>query len=917
MENMKQLVLVPPMSEPLQKLHEVLNGISVDESIEISLIDDSLELNQFIGSSDQCLVLFSNAKKCAVFLQENRLELAKNHTKVILLSAKEIPTKTLSKFLKLGLTDSILETSPPKTLLYKIKLLLRSIRSTSLTPENKDQIIKNTNTDAPVAKKEENAQKESEENLNNLGEDRLKNKKKNGKQESVEEEGPLKGKSNYTEAAIDSNWASKRKKDAEKNSDNGPEDLKTDSTNNKSEDLYYRGLTKKKSETELEEEKNRNKRITLKTVADDLGEKKRKNIDLQLDPADVDKDKSNYIEEEEGDLRLQKKNHNFDLEEDEPITKNQQLSEIEKAEKQKKELEELEEIIEEAKKRHAENASDLAGHYKGKVSKSEEEINNDFTDEKENYDNSEKNKKNKNINLELIETPLEKPQEMEDEEDNGKDPFEGQVDKINTNMTSDNGKADRINTLMHGQFEKNNQKDNTLDDSQNEDRDKENKKNEEDEDDKKDKDETKQNSKKDNNNKKGLDLTEENADLHSKSDLNLEDEKNSSDLNKKELEVNLEDEKNSRKKMAKIELVDDDREDELAMNKNKNDLSLNRKNDIDLDLENNDKKKTHTGKVEKVDSFYRGLDNKKNEQNWDNLNNKDQSTNYGNEKGPRSKNNDDQNTQKDDAGETTIDYRKLKKEFDNISKNKTSREEEEEVLNKNKTNNLNNSEDSGTFKVIEIDARGFEFSIDIVNLIYQKDSKAIDFYKKISMELITQYKAFPLFYSYKTTTQQHTESFDSFNQFDNSVISQELKEWWDHTKSDQELFKHYFEKSMTTWICRTIPDKSGNGHFWEDVELPSWANNELRDKKVEMVFPYFDGIERMGTAVLFFPEGVNSSKEKSIMVTLELLRTIFLDSIQRKNASKNEPLSTDHEKQEVKNNIVSMFSGLFKRNKAS
>ena len=157
MENKKQLIIIPPMSEALKKLNEVLEGISADENMEISIIDDLKELTQFLGTTGQCIILASNAKKCATFLQENKSILAKHHCKTILFTPKEIPMKTLTKFTKIGLTESILESLPPKTFLYKVKLLLRSIK-TAKPQDDGDKLVKSLE-----AKAQEEAEKEVKE----------------------------------------------------------------------------------------------------------------------------------------------------------------------------------------------------------------------------------------------------------------------------------------------------------------------------------------------------------------------------------------------------------------------------------------------------------------------------------------------------------------------------------------------------------------------------------------------------------------------------------------------------------------------------------------------------------------------------------------------------------------------------------
>ena len=267
-----------------------------------------------------------------------------------------------------------------------------------------------------------------------------------------------------------------------------------------------------------------------------------------------------------------------------------------------------------------------------------------------------------------------------------------------------------------------------------------------------------------------------------------------------------------------------------------------------------------------------------------------------------------------DYGENTIDYRKLKEEFDNISSSGQSSDENNDA--QKTTNNLDKNEDEGSFRVIEVDSRGFDFAINIINLIYLKESKAIDYYKTISLELITNYKAYPVFYSYKTSDSKHIEAFDSFSHFSTSVVSTELKEWWLGLKTQDDILSYYFSKNMTTWLCREIDSKSGHdAEFWDDVELPKWAENELTDKKVEFIFPYYDGVDRMGVAVVFFPLGLNPKIEKGLNTTLELIRTILLEGLQRTTTNQTKEIIENKIPTEEKK-VLSIFSGLFNRNKA-
>ena len=118
---------------------------------------------------------------------------------------------------------------------------------------------------------------------------------------------------------------------------------------------------------------------------------------------------------------------------------------------------------------------------------------------------------------------------------------------------------------------------------------------------------------------------------------------------------------------------------------------------------------------------------------------------------------------------------------------------------------------------------------------------------------------------------------------------------------------------MYTWRCPEIVEK---GSIWEDVELPSWAKNELGDKRVELAFPYFDGVDRMGLALVNFHEGIRPEDEHAILTTLEMARHLLLDTIQRQKAP--EAITSSEEEtpiEEQPNKVLGFFGGLFGKKK--
>jgi hypothetical protein len=910
MENKKQLLVIPPMSEPLQKLNEVLNGIATDENIEISIIDDLKELGQFIGSSGQCLVAFSNAKKCATFLQENRFAIAKTHTKVILLTPKEIPAKTLVKFTKIGLTESILENSPPKTLLYKVKLLLRSIKSSGGSEEKELAVKTMGDTGAAQAqsKGEMNSDKlQTEEgSVNYLAEERAKFKKEQEEAEAVNYGENLKGKPTEQEEAIDTHWKSKRKKDEINHEDAEPDYSKVEVEDSEDIDMYYRG---KKKSNELDiiagEEVSKRKRNEELPEEEDLIGKKINTTELDLGPGE--KEKRQKLREDESENYLMKKtSDSFTLEaaEEKPVQK--QLTEEEEEEIKRKEMLELEALFEEAKKRQEAQAAEvLGGHYKGKLTGAGlDEDEPELKEEKKEYDNSDLYSKEKSFELDLEPAEKEEKRRMQEEEvDQEEKERNGYGEKIDENMSSDEGSTDHIETMMKGGLGKDDSKNISTYDTVEKKRTKEEMDEEEVEPTKKTK----------------LDLASADVENHKKK---LDNEENEAAEREKSFDLNLapgdsegykreklqddDKEESEREAQTKLKLLDGDREDRKGEKLEVEDDNIHYKklDKTELDIDGK-KERRADGRVDKIDTFYRSGESKKKEHDWD-LEEKNKNINLALDKVARRGPDAVGKKESVDLGEQTIDYRRLKEEFDAISRGGESSDGGPGSGSSAKAPG-EEGEDS-SFKVIEIDPAGFDFAIEVLNMIYQKELKPEDFYKAISEELLSTYHAYPVFYSYKPNDKKHIESYDSILKAPLNAENEAVKNWWLEHKKDEAVLTDAQSKTMATWACREMS--------WEDVELPTWAENELRTKKVELIYPYYDGVDRMGLAMVYFPDGLNPKHAKGIEVTLEMARTLMLDIVQRKSAPVSREEEPVTEEASEKKNILNVFSGFFKGKKA-
>ena len=902
MENKKQLILIPPMSEALKKLYEVLTTISEDENVEISIIDDLKELSQFIATTGQCLILASNAKKCANFLQENRFILAKYHCKTILFTPKEIPSKTLVKFTKIGLTESILENSPPKTFLYKIKLQLRSIK-TNNAQEDSEKFIKSLeNNKMQNSENSDFDLKEKNFTENNIIDDEM-NKKNlfQANDQVLDYSDKLKEKIKLEEESIDTNWKTERKKDI--NIDFTKEKETPVDSAIASIDMYLRGKNKLDSMLEFDEE--------------DLGKSKKFEIvNLDPDPAK----KSSYADViEEGSMKQKRLNHPpLQLEDQEKKA----IAEIDlfiESRKNKKSFDEIDsdldidlnrrrqQNLEEEAKTKDKMIEDIGGYLKGKLNtdiRSDEEIDNKS---RKDYDNSEIHKEanSQDFDLDLL------TEDEQASEKNSNDPLldnvhDGLVDKIDSNMIGDSGTVDKIRTRMNGTSDRSNKPQQDEEDMLTYGRKKENTDIEE-EDSKKEKHLSNELEIEDTDSiEKTHDGDDEIEFKDSHEDIELLDDDNDNDNKETDDSANTLKE-HDRKKQISLE-IQLEKSAAKTTTENEEDSSFDSRDSSSLKQEKNGNK-IHDGHVEQIDSFYRGGESKKKDQNWDNLTDKKNTTQsvFSSKKSGMTL----MTAEQKEYDETTIDYRKLKEEFDLMYNGDPTINNIDNSYNVN--SNLKNNEDGGSFKVLEINPLSLDFSINIINSILNKDIKSKQIFAMLTDELINHYHCFPVFYKYSLSDKKFSEIFNSFLEIHDNRVSSEKKSWWSEFKNDTNLFEHYHKKTMTTWRC---PEIVNDGVIWEDVELPSWAQQELTNKHIELIFPYFDGLDRMGLAVAIFPEGINPKAVNGLLTVLEMARTLFLDTIERyKVVQEKEVISTKEETQ--KKTVLSFFNGLFGKKKAS
>lgn len=929
MENKKALVIIPPYSEPLKKLGEILSTPEEAAAIDIYVLEDLKEAGQLIPTLGQCLIVIANAKKCALFLQENRWAISKNHSKVILMTPKEIPQKTLMKFLKIGLTEVILETLPPKSLLYKIKLLLRSVKGQENKKEETINVksmldmaqVKNADEQQRIEKgiiadSTSSDQKNDQEKKMNLEEDSesfdyLKAKKKNQQDENV----------------IDTHWKSKRN-DNQLELEDGEESEKK---KNESEEIstYYKNERSTNLDLDfVDNDKMKGKGSKAEDESEFSIEKLKQSALSEIELEDSSRNKKEHAQHEQDEdddiYAVEKKEQTIMLEdaEDKPSQSAEESIDSKKARPQKEET--TLDLEKEKKSDEEENLNHIDSYYKGKLQKNETILEIDeeeYTDKK--TQENEKEEKEKNKTKEESDFALEDSdqyknrEELSDTETNKNAKQKTLQDEVNddaymrgklspnTQLDLTDGENDnKNNSLLNEENLKERKSDKMLSETE------------------EDRDVYKKSSATfaaddDNaNNEKAEDLDELSDDeslkqkLSREMDLEFEASQNSDD-DKEDNEGNRE-KANKLQRLALSEEKEFSHERESLLKEEEENPQLKKLKNTQFELESAERHNEGNANVEHLDKYMRSRSSKSEDQDWD-LGSKKKDTTFSLEKGKAGQVDLNLLPQFKDAGEQTIDYRKLKEEFELLKEGVNLPPDELEKL--RKMIRGESEEDDSSHRVYVPEPKGVDFLMEMAIDFYDPSIKPRELFEKIAKKIHAQ-KGYATFLQYSKPN-DIKEVFTIFQLTEANLISDEHRTRFLEMKKESDFFKSQAGYSLANWRCHEILDK--NNKPWEDTELPSWATNELQNKAVEYIYPMFDGLDRMGHIYVWFPDGIKYEEAKYIDMILEASRALYLDQIIRSSKNNNNRSEDENSNDDLgdgkKGGILSGITSLFGKKK--
>lgn len=897
----KPLIFLKPLSPTLQKLKEVIEENAEAEGIEVFEVDSLEEIGQLLPNLGQCLTLVASPKKCAMMLQANRKIVKQLQSKTILLSPKSIPRKTLDKFMKVGLTECVVEPVNPKTLLYKVRLQLRSI----VVKNDEEEEMNNRLSESSHMQDEVDAKAKMRAEkgviMDEEAEDLYAREKKERAEEVEIEREDKKKKNNYKEEAIDG---------------------------------FYKGKSKKAEEVSLDEEDSSKKKGYQEEAIDGHYKGKKSQAEEVLDGSMGGKKKAKQeaFEEDEPIEKLKKPTLNIEGPEDLARGLEQELLE-EEAKSLKKKIGPTLDIEEEEKSpKEKGDVEDLGGHYKGKIGKSldleddkdpllqeeeQEEVaiekrkkrmaltleedkgEGEFLDEREEEDFSPlKNKKKANLQLteddpEFLDKNEEAPINEEKEkkkaklnivEDSEKDPIKREAfqESEREGKNHDN-KADHLDGYLRGGAAK----------------------------------------------KPTLE-TEEDEDLYhdaereelikakkeKKANLTLEDEEKDPLHGEKEYDEDLNEFKKKKKSLSLEE--DGDYSKEPLSKKNEEERERRKssfvedssdgysrgKGSSELDKHQDSHNRTNA-RADKIKTHYSSKESlKHNEDDWGN--------GFGKEKKQDlefdSQNKDEKELiiKKDDLGEQTIDYGQLKKQFedisidgvrnkkkeygifDNVAKIKTYRkrvmsldgtpeEMEFEEVHEDKI-------EIESHQVFEPTSLGMEIAVQVLNHYYAEDVDSWKLCHFIHQKVKEQFKGDTIFYSFKdSAVSKAFYNGHIINSVGEEPIKPKESELEELTRLERKEVEKDYEADLKEYQRElTLIQTQWNEKYgprlneWKEFKTPSWKDHTFQDPINEFIFPFYEGVTLMGLAVFIPTEGFSELNAESLEAVFEVARGIII-----------------------------------------
>jgi len=909
-DNKRPLIFIPPLSESLIKLKEVCEQTAEQDGIEIFEVEKIQELAQLMGQMGPSLMIYSNPKKCALALQINRNVIRKLQAKTVLLVQKPIPSKTLDKFMKVGLTDCIVEPIPPKTLLYKIKLLIKALPS--IDDGNADYRTITTDMKEKAAKemqlKEGKAGKGSDQQ-----EQEIHSKKVAGVIGEMADD-PKMMQEGESEENIETHYKGKVKtEDDLEDLDDVRKSIEDEVTQNDSYiESFYKGKTggegldveddTSKTKNKLEEDLSEDEISMLKQgisldVEDDLYKKNKKDdgedvplqeiarkkkgstLDVQGEESGHDKGEG-QVDHIETHYKSERQTDSLDIEDDQDLLGNKGQADVIEgpiiAKRKPKDELEIEDDLYSFKEKDEELSADEERKKKALAELDIQDDSQASPDSDGKVDHIEKYYKNKKKNAETqldIENdsnPLKKEKAEEEGPDldflnsssNGlevEDDSDTKHDEGEHTSESKSQKLKKVNSLdvQEDLYKKKKLKDEESADFSGK-------------------------------KKKNLNpLAVEDNSLYDKELKDDEADASDVDFLKRAQGLDVEDDLNAQMKMTA--------EEKEEFKKRKKLDALN----VDDDMKNGAPRQLR--KVDHIEKYYGTKKKQLEDPNWDGLVKKTEKE----ELQVKEKNFEEKSLiiSKEDLGEQTIDYSKIKEEFESMgggysSNLKTRYEIQEdgkakdsavytrgpggellgpEELSKEGVVDGDEEEDEAA-TIYAPDSKGLENAIRALYLYEDSEAKPEDIIKYIAKTLNQKWGARTTFFTWDANSSTPNEMFNGHLLFNHFESESESSDGID-TLDAKEQWTNYMLQNISQW---------------KESKLPLWSDETFQAQDIQFIYPYFEGTSSMGLAACDIPGKFNASWAPAVEILLESARSLYLSKYHQSGNAVGKPKNKEN-----------------------
>jgi hypothetical protein len=898
----KALIFVYPLSESMRELKQIMEENDQEENVDIFDVDLISEIDQLLPTLGPSLTLVSQPKKCAQMLKDNRKIIKKFQSKVLLLTTKLVSRKIYDKLRKIGLTEQVQEPVLPKTLLFKVRLLLRSLKDIEDTEKQKQGKIKvKTSEFESTSEGDESGLRLEKGVLAEIEVDEDSGSKNAKFDLVIDESGDGGGtkdvdlklelgeSSSFSDHNDGFNALDGGNSKLEIHADSMALDIDSDETFQQHTKLGDLNLEQAKDNDDgsfdlnieqsvLSEAEKVNLDIEAGTKGDASGP-----TELDLDPALSSLNNKMNLDDlvNKDENHAKKENVSLDLDELEKEAK-AQMEEVEPAAKSSEALGDLDFDLDGGSLNSDEVLGDLnleEGKSKNKV---DEELNLDMDDGKS-HDNEELG----NLDLEASKKDIEEEIESLDLEAGSSTNEEDVLGELDLEDGQSLDKNVNDFDLEEGEQKKRHQDTELgLEESS-----------------KKEKSSTEL----DLEEVGGLSKNEEDLDLNLESDsqslsdqdVQLEiDSDNNVKNNETELDLESSGPLSMNEKGAELELEEGDsgrslektdlnlidslggqKDDELNTVKDIDELEVKKGTDLNLDIQSETSLKNKDDVVLDIEAGMQEEKEEKEEKHfdWEEYKKKSGATDdFGSLINKKKKAEGFEDIYEKNKNDVEIDYGQLKEEFEDVAIDmsqerlaklqgkkfvadaeadkefQSKKREDEEFEDMDKNSEEEEEEEETKDEVFQPQINGLDIAYEVLQLYLDRTVKDKEILEFLSKRLVEEYSCDIEFVVYDKSSKKYVDQY---------VSSVELA---DDKKTEEE---------KTLWAKRRIEvlDKCS------DISIPQWTDGTFRDPNNEFIYPYFEGVDKMGIAHVKFNKQVEEADTGKIEVQLECARGIFLE----------------------------------------